>query len=294
MNKFIISFTLIYIVFYPIFSNVHSQEKRTHPVSAKRTPDGYTLSINSDNLPLEAVLNELINQCQLKIITYEEAMFSQPITISFKDMPLEQGIKRLLKASGINNYFIQYRNDQNGRSRMAALTLLGKSTQAGGGAITDDFIRRDNEKDGINPLTEPLSPEDKFTEKAAGLKERYEWADEGTEALAGYLLEIMPEAARDPGMEALMKALDRRIVIEGNDIVDETIFFQALEDTAPSHLAPAMMESIKHYSQQYKTGATNETFEQSPDDLYQEIISKRHSKRNITLKRGRDDGYEKY
>ena len=62
----------------------------------------------------------------------------------------------------------------------------------------------------------------------------------------------MPEPARGPGVEALMKELDRRIATEGNDTVDEKIFFQALEDTAPSHLAPVMMESIKHYSQGYK------------------------------------------
>lgn len=294
MIQKLVCLKIICMLIYTVPTNVHAQEKMAHPVSAKRTPDGYTLSINADNLPLEAVLNELINQCQIKVIIYKESMVSQPITMSFKDMPLEQGIKRLLQASGINNYFIQYRNDQKGRSRMAVLTLLGKDTKAGEVAITDGFIRRDKEKEGISPLREPLSPEDQFTKKTAALKERYEWADEGTEALAGYLLEIMPAAARGPGMEALMKALDRRIAIEGNDIVDETIFFQALEDTAPSHLAPAMMESIKHYSQQYKTGATNETFEQSPDDLYQEIISKRHSKRNITLKGGRDDGYEKY
>jgi hypothetical protein len=177
---------------------------------------------------------------------------------------------------------------------MAVLTLLGKGTKAGGVAITDDFIGRDTETEGISPLREPLSPEDEFTEKTAALKERYEWADDGTEALAGYLLEIMSATARGPGLEALMKALDSRIALEGNDIVDETIYFQALEDTAPSHLAPAMMESIKHYSQQYKTGATHETFEQSPDDLYQEIIRKRHSQRNIRLKGGRDDGYKKY
>ncbi len=294
MNKLIISFTLIYIVFYPIFSNVHAQEKREHPVSVICSPHGYSLSIYSDNLPLRMLLEEISKRCQLRIIIYGEAILAQLITARFNDLSLDHGIKRLLKASGINNYFIQYRNDQKGRSHVAALTLLGKDTKAGEVAITDDFIRRDKEKEGISLRRKPLSPDNQFTEKTAALKERYEWADEETEALAGYLLEIMPEAVRGPGMEALMKALDRRIALEGNDIVDETIFFQALEGSAPSHLAPAMMESIKHYSQQYKTGTTNEPFEQSPDDLYQEIMSKRNSKQKYHLKGGRDDGYEKY
>jgi GTPase Era involved in 16S rRNA processing len=79
----------------------------------------------------------------------------------------------------------------------------------------------------------------------------------------------MPEPARGQGVKALMKELDRRIAAEGNNTVDEMIFFQALEGTAPSHLAPVMMESIKHYTRGYKEGAT---YEQSPNELYQEVM----------------------
>ena len=102
-------------------------------------------------------------------------------------------------------------------------------------------------------------------------------ADEETEELAGHLLELMPEPARGSGVEELMKALDRKIATEANDTVDEKIFFQALEDTAPSHLAPVMMDSIKHYAQGYREGATHEKLEQSPNQLYQEVMSQKSS-----------------
>ena len=268
---------IICILLSTTFSIAHAQNERAHSVSAKITSEGNTLSINSYNLPLGRLLQALSEQCQLRVITYEEAMASQPVTISFKDVPLDQGIKRLLKAAGINNYFIQYRNDEKNRSSMAALTLLGKGTKESGAAIIEDFIKRDKEKEGIKPLTGPLFPEDAFAEKVTALKERYEWADEETEDLAGHLLELMPDPARETGVEALMKELDRKIITEGNDTVDENIFFQALEDTAPSHLAPVMMDSIKRYSQQYKAGTTDKTFEQSPDELSQEVMSKSSS-----------------
>jgi hypothetical protein len=268
---------IICILLSATITTTHAQNEPAHSVSAKITPEGYTLSINSHNLPLGRLLQALSEQCQLRVITHEEAMTSQPVTISFKDVPLDQGIKRLLKAAGINNYFIQYRNDEKNRSSMAAVTLLGKGTKESGAAILEDFTKRDKEKEGIRPLTGPLSPEDEFAEKVTALKERYEWADEETKELAGHLLELMPQPARGSGVEELMKALDRKIATEVNDTVDEKIFFQALEDTAPSHLAPVMMDSIKHYTQGFREGATYEKLEQSPNELYQEVMSKKSS-----------------
>jgi hypothetical protein len=135
------------------------------------------------------------------------------------------------------------------------------------------------------------SPEDEFAEKITALKERYEWADEETKELAGFLLELMPEPARDRGVEALMNELDEKIEVEGNDKVDEEIFFQALEHTVPSHLAPAMMDSIKQYSQRYKAGTRYKTDERLSNQIYQEVMTKRLSNRNNNLKGGSSYDY---
>ena len=295
MVKILISLALIHIVLYSVFTNLHAHETKTHPVSVIRSPDGYTLSIKAINVPLGKLLEELIKQCPMRVITYEEAIVSQPITINFKDVPLEQGIKRLLKISGIKNYLIQYRNDEENRSLIAQLTLLCNGNKAGETEITMNSIKRGKEKDDITPLTtETLSSEDEFAEKVAAVKERYEWFDEETKELAGYLLELMPEPARGPGMEKLMQELDRKIADEGNHTVDETIFFQALEETAPSHLAPVMMRSVKHYRQRYKTGDTHEIYEESPNEFYQEFMSKRVSKRDRNQKGGSNYGHENH
>ena len=278
--------TLICLVLLTAFTNVQKQEKRGNIISVKRSSNGYTLSIDVNNLPLEKLLEKLTSQFPLRVTTYGVDI-SQPITINFKEVPLEQGIKQLLKVSGINNHFLQYRNDEKSRANITALTLLGNSTKSDRKTITEETTEKSKERESLTLSTrESDSPENQFTEKITALKKRYEWADKETEELAGYLLELMPEPVRNPGMEVLMNELNLRIAAEGNDAVDEEIFFQALENTVPSHLAPVMMDSIKQYNQRYKTGSLLETDEQSPNELYQEVMSKRLFNRNNNLQGG--------
>jgi hypothetical protein len=274
--------TLFCIVLLTAFTNAQTQEKKANAVSIKRSSDGYRLSINVNNLPLEKLLEKLTSQFPLRVITYGVDI-SPPVTINFKDLSLERGIKLLLKESGINNHFIQYTNDEKSRVPITVLTLLGNGTKTG---------RKINTKESMPSFAmKSYSPEDEFAEKITALKERYEWADEETKELAGFLLELMPEPARDRGVEALMNELDEKIEVEGNDKVDEEIFFQALEHTVPSHLAPAMMDSIQQYSQRYKAGTRYKTDERLSNQIYQEVMTKRLSNRNNNLKGGSSYDY---
>jgi len=279
----------IYLVILTAFTNLQTQEKKGNLISVKRSSNGYSLSIDAHNLPLEKLLEKLTNQFPLRVITYG-ADISQPLTISFKEVPLKRGIKRLLKESGINNHFIQYRNDEKKGAPITVLTLLGNGTNPDG-----KTIKKSKNRESITSSTkESDSPEDKFAEKITAFKKRYEWADEEIEKLAGYLLELMPEPARDPGMEVLMNELDWRITAEGNNAVDEEIFFQALENTVPFHLAPVMMNTIKQYSQGYKAETLHETDEQSPNHLYQEVMSKRLPNKKSNLKGGSSNDRENH
>ena len=285
--------TLICMVLLTAFTNAQTQAKRPNAVSVKKSSDGYRLSINANNLPLEKLLEKLTSQFPLRVIRYGVDI-SQPVTTNFKDLPLERGIKRLLKESGINNHCIQYTNDEKSRAPITVLTLLGNGTKTGGKINTKEPIKNSKEQESMtSSAMKSYSTEDEFTEKITALKERYEWTDEETKELAGYLLELMPEPARGPGVEALMNELDGKIAVEGNDIVDEEIFFQALENTVPSQLAPVMMGSIKQYSQRYKEGTPHETDERLSNQLYQEVMTKRLSNRNNNLKGDNRCYYEK-
>jgi hypothetical protein len=266
------------------FTNAPAQEKKADSVSVEKSSEGYSLSINANNLPLEKLLEKLTSQFPLRILTYGVDI-SPPITINFKAVPLEQGLKLLLKESGINNYFMQYRNEGKNRAIVAVLTLLGSSTKTDKKVLTADVIKTGNEKGSITPYLGLLSSDDVFRGKITSLKNRYAWADEETEELAGYLLERMPEPVRNRGMEALMNELDWRISARGKDAVDEEVFFQALESTVPSHLATVMMNSIKQYSQRYKAGRFNEADEQPTNALYQEVMTKTstNNKKKITV-----------
>lgn len=279
----------IYLVILTAFTNLQTQEKKGNLISVKRSSNGYSLSIDAHNLPLEKLLEKLTNQFPLRVITYG-ADISQPLTISFKEVPLKRGIKRLLKESGINNHFIHYRNDEKKGAPITVLALLGNGTNPDG-----KTIKKSKNRESITSSTkESGSPEDKFAEKITAFKKRYEWADEEIEKLAGYLLELMPEPARDPGMEVLMNELDWKITAEGNNAVDEEIFFQALENTVPFHLAPVMMNAIEQYSQGYKAETLHETDEQSPNHLYQEVMSKRLPNKKNNLKGGSSNDRENH
>ena len=277
------SLMLICLGLLTAFTNVQTQEKRANSVSVKKSSNGYRLSINANNLPLEKLLDKFTSQFPLRVITYGVDI-SQPLTINFKDLPLERGIKLLLKESGINNHFIQYQNDEKSRAHITVLTLLGNGTKTCGKTIIEEPTKKSKEQENCTSTTmKSHSPEDEFAEKITFFKKRYEWADEETGEMAEYLLELMPESVRNPGLDALMDGLDRTIAVGGKNAVDENDFFQALENTVPSYLAPVMMDSIKQYSQRYKTETLRETDKRAPNEIYRGIMRKSLSNGNNNL-----------
>jgi len=73
-------------------------------------------------------------------------------------------------------------------------------------------------------------------------------------------------------------------LLKKTSTVDEEIFFQALENTVPAHLAPIMMDAIEPYSRHFKTGLSLRTDKHSPNQLYRDVMSKRlcNSNNNLT------------
>ena len=54
-------------------------------------------------------------------------------------------------------------------------------------------------------------PSGNFKKKIEWFKGNYEWESEETMELAGHLLDIMPDEAKQPGFEKLVKSLDKKI-----------------------------------------------------------------------------------
>ena len=84
-------------------------------------------------------------------------------------------------------------------------------------------------------------------------KEKYEWESEETMKLAGHLLEIMPEQAKQQrGLETLIKVLDKKIADKELTMVDQEKLLKAIEQTVPPEVAPVMSKQIKKCIKAYK------------------------------------------
>jgi hypothetical protein len=259
--------------------SVWAREVKTEAlVSVNEFFDGYTLSINANNVTLEKIIKELGEKYTIKVVIYEKAILSPSIRVSFKDLSIEQGIKKVIKAAGIKNHLIRYRNNDTNRSEVSALALLGNSGKEEGRAFTQEPMAIETEKEDTTYVYGDVPSEDTLREKIESFKARYEWEDVETRELADYLLKVMPDPAKGPGLDELIKALDRRMKEGDEDTVDEELLYQAIGETVPPHIEPFMMESIKNYSQKYTSGWETDSPERSPNQLYRDFMSANRSK----------------
>lgn len=268
-----ITLSLLYIV------SVWAREARTEAmVSVTEYYGGYTLSINATNVTLGKILEELAEQYTITVVIYKKAIVSRPISVSFQDASIAEGIKKVVKAAGITNYLITYRNNGKYGSEVSALALLGCSGKEGKMALTAETMEIETGKEDTIPIYDNVPPEDTLREKIDSFKALYEWEDTETRELADYLLTVMPDPAKGSGLDELTKALDKRMKEGNEDTVDEELFYQAIGDTVSPHIEPFMMESIKNYSQKHKGWEETDTPARSPNQLYRDFMSTNRSK----------------
>jgi hypothetical protein len=269
-----ITLSLLYIV------SVWAREAQTEAiVSVTECPGGSTLSINANNVILEKIIKELAEKCTITVVIYEKSILSRPIRLSFKELSIERGIKKVIQAAGITNHLITYRSNDQNRSEVSEVTLLGNSGNAEGIAFPKETIAREGGKEGTTYVYANVPSEDALRGKLEAFKARYEWEDAETRELADYLLTVMPVPAKGPGLDELIKALDRRMKEGDEDTVDEELLYQAIGDTVPPDIEDFMMESIKNHSQHYRSGEETDSSEKSPDHLYRDFMSANRFKR---------------
>ena len=277
MAKNILGLTITLSLFYIV--SVWAGEAKTEAiVSLAECSGGYTLSINANNVILGKILEELAEKCTIRVVIYEKAIVYRPISVSFQEVSFEEGIKKLVKAAGITNHLITYRNNGSNGSEVSEVALLGSSGKAEGIALTTEARDMETGKEDTIPVDGDVPPEDTVREKIESFKARYEWADGETRELAGYLLTVMPDPAKGSGLDELTKALDRRMKEGDEETVNEKLLYQAIGDTVPPHIAPFMMESIKNHSQKYRSGEETDGSEGTPNQLYRDFMSTDRSK----------------
>jgi len=237
----------------------------------------YTLSVTAHEVPLEQILQELGEKCAIRVVTYQKALLSRPVNVIFKDAPPEQAIKKVLKAAGINNHLMHYRDKGKQRSELSVLVIFGNSCTSGERPLLQAGLRGGSGRGWRAHVPGKGQPEDTFAEKVEVFKEQYQWEDAETWQLAGYLLTVMPDPAKKQGLEPLIRALDSRMQEGNGERVNETLLHQAIGDTVPPHLKPSMMKSINTHIEHYRRGWKMDTFEGSPYRQYRDFMSRNQS-----------------
>jgi hypothetical protein len=242
-------------------------------IAVKKGLRGHTLSISSRNVMLGEIVKELATKCNIRITVNEKALLSLTVNVSFEDVSLEKAIKRIIKAAGVKNHLTAYKNDSRGNPEIVEITLLG-STQKKTLTFSRELLstKGDNENKVSVFTTKEGVINNAFSEKVDLFKKRYHWKDAETSEMAGYLLEIMPTAAREPGLKELTRSLDR-MVTEGQE-VDEEILYQAIESTVPPRVAPVMMKALKESVARYRSDEESETSRQSANELYRKFMQR--------------------
>ncbi len=239
----------------------------------KQTPQGPVISADAVAEPFAHLLRNLGSRCNLQITCRGDCRTPQPMTIQFHDLPLDQAIKKLLRAAGLNNHLIRYGAGAGGRQSITEVVVFGNRTMGAAALNQSGALPRKQHHELNVERTPPVAPPDAYSNKIASLKDRYRWEDEETRAWAGHLLEAMPEEVKEFGLDHIMKELDRAVQPKGAAAVNTELFYRAIEASAPPGVAPAMMRQVRKVSGQYRERTADDASDPSGEGLPQPGLS---------------------
>jgi hypothetical protein len=85
------------------------------------------LSVEAKEISVESILQELGSVCDITIVASEGLFPSALVSVKFRDKPVEEGIKKILRVSRVKNYLLYYQED-NGGYKISRIEFLGKKS----------------------------------------------------------------------------------------------------------------------------------------------------------------------
>ena len=234
-------------------------------VTVKEIPQGYVVSVNALGAPLETLLGTLGDTCRVTITCRGAYHLFNPISIHFKDLPLEQAIKILLKAAGAKNYLVRYSDGDHCRLSITEVIIFANGGMAVAAFSKPDTDPLTRQHDAGEDLKAPSTPREGYSQKISSFKDRYLWEDDETREWALHLLEAMPDEAKDFGLDGIVKELDKNCGPERTAPLNAAVFYQAIEAAAPPDVAPLMMQQVMRLSQRYYNSRAQERADNSCD-----------------------------
>jgi hypothetical protein len=234
-------------------------------VTVKEIPQGYVVSVNALGAPLETLLGTLGDKCRVNITCRGAYHLFNPISIHVKDLPLEQAIKILLKAAGAQNYLVRYSDGDHCHQSIAEVIIFANGSMAGAAFSNPGTDPLTKQHDPGEDLKAPSAPREGYSQKIASFKDRYLWEDDQTREWALYLLEAMPDEAKDFGLDGIIKELDKNCGPERTAPLNAAAFYQAIEAAAPPNVTPLMMQQVRRLSEYYYNSRAHELTHNSRD-----------------------------
>jgi len=82
------------------------------------------LSINVKDMRPEDLMKEISEKCKIELVILGEVFSEFPVSIRFKDVPVHEGIKRVLRRSDITKHLMYFAAGDNG-TKILRLDLVG-------------------------------------------------------------------------------------------------------------------------------------------------------------------------
>ena len=212
------------------------------------------ISLEAKEVKVEEIFKEISKKCSIEIKNYGNVFPPNPINLTFSDLELKEGIKKIIKVAGIKNYSLLYKEVKPELYKIDAIDFLGEGKASMGEKSNLERPSRTTIQKQINrdPKAGEEALDKDFEERVTDFKNRYEWVSNDTKELAGYLLKKMPDQVKEDGLAETIMGLDEMIKKEGKDKVDEEMFVKAMEGTVPPQMAPKMTSYIKKYIKEFK------------------------------------------
>ena len=83
------------------------------------------LSIDAKEIRPEDLFKEIGEKCGIKVVVYGEVFSEVPVSLKFQDMPVRNGIERVLRMTDISNHLMHFEEADNG-SRIIEINLIGE------------------------------------------------------------------------------------------------------------------------------------------------------------------------
>ena len=82
------------------------------------------LRINVKGMRPEDLIKEISEKCKIELVILGEVFSEFPVSLRFKDIPVQEGIKRVLRRSGITKHLMYFGTGDNG-TKIERLDLIG-------------------------------------------------------------------------------------------------------------------------------------------------------------------------